>query len=883
MTFNKPALAELANESDVEQRFTFPLIVAPYPHGLGYASAEILTKSNIRRFVIGKNSDQKSYFPDYLYVVGGLPLVVIEAKTPGSNLEEAYREARLYAAELNAIHPSGSNPLTYVIATDGVRTIAGPADQAVPLHDLAYDDITPYSAKFAALVEYVGRDAVQKTYARIAARLRPPRVFKPRKLMGGTAVQEEEIGPNSFGANVSAELAHIFNPKSLEDRAAIAREGYIPSKRRDRYVDPIDKVIRASAPPSEARSRLIEDTAKPTEIVKQLRSGRTLEQQVLLLIGGAGSGKTTFIDYLKEVALPADVKQSTLWLHMNMNAAPGTAKEVYDWFRGEIVAACRRSTKEIDFDDLSILRKLFSVEINAFRKGPGRLYKDEKYDEKLGDLIQSLLDDQHKSAVAYVRYLANERGKLAVIVFDNCDKRNLEEQLLMFEVAQWVQKEFKALVILPLREETYDHHRDEAPLDTALKDLVFRIEPPAFQSVLMRRLQLALAEVSRGSTKTFKFDLPNGYTVEYAASDQAYFLTSIVRSMLEHDKHIRRLITGLSGRNLRRALEIFLEFCTSGHISEDHIYKIRHSHGGHVLPRHLVTTVLLRLSRRYYDSDASFLKNIFGADERDEHFNYFSRALILKWLHKNISSFGPSRLKGYFPVGTIWKSLSPLGVSRHAFDREIEYLAKSHCIISEDFRTSEIRDEDLVKLGPAGLVHIHLLGDVSYLAAVSEDTWFADEPTARRIAERIRRPTDHYQPATALYNAIDVVSVLGAVRDQQITASESVLAGSEFADLTDLSVANSAISALEAHLVTGPWKGSLVRYPVGSEHQGSVASLQQFGVLIELEEGIRGLAHSSSFGSGYSRATTKISYGDVVTVTVLEVRPAEGRMSLKIK
>ena len=53
----------------------------------------------------------------------------------------------------------------------------------------------------------------------------------------------------------------------------------------------------------------------------------------------------------------------------------------------------------------------------------------------------------------------------------------------MFQAAQWLQNTFKCLVILPLRDETYDNHRNEPPLDTALKDLVFRIEPPLFQHV----------------------------------------------------------------------------------------------------------------------------------------------------------------------------------------------------------------------------------------------------------------------------------------------------------------------------------------------------------------------------------------------------------------
>lgn len=68
----------------------------------------------------------------------------------------------------------------------------------------------------------------------------------------------------------------------------------------------------------------------------------------------------------------------------------------------------------------------------------------------------------------------------------------------MFEAAQWLQREFRCLVVLPLRDETYDNHRDQPPLDTALKDLVFRIEPPMFQQVLVSRVQLAMRALDTG-------------------------------------------------------------------------------------------------------------------------------------------------------------------------------------------------------------------------------------------------------------------------------------------------------------------------------------------------------------------------------------------------
>lgn len=335
----------------------------------------------------------------------------------------------------------------------------------------------PYSEKMATLQSLIGKAALEGRFQQLGKRTRPPRLWKPRRLVGGASIQHEEIGHNTFGATISADFAHLFNPVSHTDRARIVRKAYIPSKRRERYVDPIDRVIRASKPPSEANAKTIEDTGSPKELIGVLKGARPLEHQVLLIVGSVGVGKSTFIDYLQEVALPKDVADTTVWMRLNMNPAPISSSDIYDWLRENIIAGCRAAYPHLDFDELETMKSVFSVEVNKFSRGVGKLYENtDQYNVKLAEHLESLGNNLHQKAIAHTRYCSTERGKLLIIVLDNCDKRLRDEQLLMFQAAQWVQKEFRALVILPLREETYDNHRDQPPLDTALKDLVFRIE-----------------------------------------------------------------------------------------------------------------------------------------------------------------------------------------------------------------------------------------------------------------------------------------------------------------------------------------------------------------------------------------------------------------------
>ncbi|WP_318826206.1 hypothetical protein [Burkholderia thailandensis] len=184
------------------------------------------------------------------------------------------------------------------------------------------------------------------------------------------------------------------------------------------------------------------------------------------------------------------------------------------------------------------------------------------------------------------------------------------------------------------------------------------------------------------------------------------------------------MIVGLSGRNMRDALEIFLEFCNSAHIGEDQIFKIRQSEGRYTLPLHQVATVLMRMNRRYYDSDYSYVKNLFSANQEDSRPSFFCRYMILRWLREKFSTSGTDGLKGYYRKGAVKQELMSYGLSPDMLDREFNYLLSSRCILAEHLRIDSVTDDDLVRIGPAGFVHLDLVGNVSYLAAVAEDTFF---------------------------------------------------------------------------------------------------------------------------------------------------------------
>jgi len=82
-----------------------------------------------------------------------------------------------------------------------------------------------------------------------------------------------------------------------------------------------------------------------------------------------------------------------------------------------------------------------------------------------------------------------------------------------------------------------------------------------------------------------------------------------------------------------------------------------------------------------------------------------------------------------------------------------------------------------------------------------------------------------------------------------------------------------------------PWSIASKKYPVGEKVSGKVVSLTDYGVFVELEEGIEGLVHVSemSWTRKIRHPSKVISVGEVIEAIVLDIKPDSRRISLGMK
>jgi len=79
-----------------------------------------------------------------------------------------------------------------------------------------------------------------------------------------------------------------------------------------------------------------------------------------------------------------------------------------------------------------------------------------------------------------------------------------------------------------------------------------------------------------------------------------------------------------------------------------------------------------------------------------------------------------------------------------------------------------------------------------------------------------------------------------------------------------------------------PWVAIQERYPVGSRHKGTVRNMTNYGLFVELEEGVDGLVHVSdlSWTKKIKHPNEFVKVGQELEVLVLEVDLENRRLSL---
>jgi len=176
------------------------------------------------------------------------------------------------------------------------------------------------------------------------------------------------------------------------------------------------------------------------------------------------------------------------------------------------------------------------------------------------------------------------------------------------------------------------------------------------------------------------------------------------------------------------------------------------------------------------------------------------------------------------------------------------------------------------------------------LKQITPDPWVdvdSKYPVKTRISGRVVSITD-YGAFVELEKGIE-----GLVHVSEMSWSRHVKHPSKMVSISDtvdavvltLDKEKKRISLGMKQMEPNPWDGIEQKYPIGTEVEGLVRNLTDFGAFIELEDGVDGLIHISdlSWNKKIKHPSEVLKKKDKVTAAVLNIDKEACRISLGIK
>jgi hypothetical protein len=748
-TYVHPDAQGVRTEADVELKVITPLLTGA--NYLGIPLTSVRAKEYLKPTVLDKSGGKsKGYYPDYSVWEKALPVMIVEAKSPEVAVEEGYREASLYARHLNQHYQSGLNPCNFILSCNGSRLLAGTWD-STPTVDVAIEELNVGSNKLARLRAVCVYSVLEEYAAKCAAALRPAHSILPYNRAGGQALINSKKAFNTFAAELAPILRRYFTSASQNTDREIYVRGYVSTDDVTTY-DQILEALLKDRITTRRGSQIFDlqpsrsSEPKLSAAIEEFKSGPTGEGQLQLITGGVGAGKSLFARRYKELLQPEEHRSFTHWGFIDFNTAPASLDRAEDWLCDKFVESFQRENVGFDPYDGENLPRIFSRDLQRRRGIYDEMRKvsdDDARRQRATDL-KAWQDDPKRLAFGICHYFLGQRREVIVVVMDNVDRLNLEGQLGAFQLSLWFMNQSNAFVILQMRDETYERFKDRPPLDTFRSGVSFHITPPRFLDVVKRRLELCLEYLTANVEDRLEYTLSNGAKIVYPRTMLGEFLKGIYLELFVHKHNVSRILQGIAGRDVRRALEMFVSILNSGHLSADAITSHAKGAGEIIVPEYTILKILMRTEYRFFSENSGFVTNIFYFDDDWQQPNNFIVPDMLFWLCDNRKRRGDIGLEGYFSVDRIADVMQLRGYVLEDVAAACSWLVERELVEADHMNRSGVSGDDCVKVTASGFIHLRILCErIEYLYGVLSVTPIIDSGVANKIAQYLNRENQH--------------------------------------------------------------------------------------------------------------------------------------------
>ena len=345
---------------------------------------------------------------------------------------------------------------------------------------------------------------------------------------------------------------------------------YVESARDSSYEKGLDGLLRRKQIAMGHAAKKVVVTKKDAGVfqkaVSQQLANQTSDPEVLLLLGGIGVGKTTFIHRFRKVIAADDIEQNCLWAYVDFNKYSDTGESLLRWVVGELWRSLDRDYQALDLRSYAVLKQAYHAEYEQLKRGrlaPLFARDPSQFEIEFGDALREYeaVDDQH--FVKVLKIAARQMDRRPFLVFDNADQFSEATQDQVFRLAQKFAKDIGCASVISLREESYWKNKDHGTL-SSVHALSYHVQSPRLRSVISKRFKFT-TKILEESNKDFVDS--DGKLV--TAAELRGVIEKLAHTLLAQDSRFMEFLEYLSPFEVRRPLEFLARFLVSGHTNMD--------------------------------------------------------------------------------------------------------------------------------------------------------------------------------------------------------------------------------------------------------------------------------------------------------------------------
>jgi GTPase SAR1 family protein len=468
----------------------------------------------------------------------------------------------------------------------------------------------------------------------------------------------------------------------------------------------------------------LDDTGKGGQLggrlAKNLKNKRASD--VLVLFGGKGSGKSTFIKRLLHHNPPRWLQDSAVVSIVDLLNIPEDLEVIRKTIWDSLVASFD-TNNILDSERQSLIEELFldRFEIAQRQNLAGLAKNTEAYNVTLNLLVADWKNDKVYCAKRLVENWA-KRGKGVIVVVDNTDQYSSEKQDFCFTSAQEIAKQLNCMVLISMREERFFDSKIHGVLD-AFQKSGFHISSPKPAEVFKKRLDY-IVDLIKGKRKGSEEAL---YLDDKFNADCINYLNILSREFSNDVSPLNSFLTACAHGDIRLSLDLFNSFLLSGYTNVDEML----GSGHWTFKIHQVIKPVMVPTRYFYDEHLSDIPNIFQI-RSTRHGSHFTALRILRKISKGVDISSPA----YYSVAELRSYFSETFKMAEDFENNLNILLK-HGFVEANNRLDHYSPTvDLVKITNYGLyIYQDLAFYFTYLDLICTDCGIFDLQISNYLAE----------------------------------------------------------------------------------------------------------------------------------------------------